>query len=173
MLRPLELGTRSISFRLDLRVLVVRWHTDAPVQMVKDDYAKMLDAAVEHALTNWLLDVRRRDKLPAESSAWVNNTFYPAVAARLAPRRLRMAVLSPPSMTSLHTTDSVQKKEVATPWTRRGRLTLPFLRTRARPWSGCGPWRSARAARTIKSKRQQNHTGRKNVGKRSAQAARG
>lgn len=113
MLRPLELATRSISFRSDLRVLVVRWHTDAPVQVVKDDYAKMLDAAVEHALTDWLLDVRRRDKLPAELSAWVNSTFYPEATARLAPRRLRMAVLSSPFMTSLYTTDPVQKKEVA------------------------------------------------------------
>jgi len=113
MYDTIPLASRTISFRPDLQVMVVRWHTHAPVDVVKDEYGQMLAAALAHNTSDWLLDVRRRDKVPADLSHWVNTAFYPTAVAQLAPRRLRLAVLSSPFMTELYQKDPEQKKEVA------------------------------------------------------------
>jgi hypothetical protein len=110
---PIELASRTISFRSDLQVMVVRWHSHTSVAVVQADYAHMLAVAEANNLTNWLLDVRRRDKTPAELSAWVSDVFYPEAVARVAPRRLRMAVLSSPALTEAYRTDEEQKQFVA------------------------------------------------------------
>ncbi|WP_345110405.1 hypothetical protein [Hymenobacter algoricola] len=73
----------------------------------------MLEAAEASGISDWLLDVRRRQKTPVELSAWVSTHFYPEVVARLAPRRLRMAVLSSPALTESYRVDPEQKKYVA------------------------------------------------------------
>ncbi|GAB2471363.1 hypothetical protein GCM10011375_37820 [Hymenobacter qilianensis] len=113
MYSPLSLPTRTITFRPDLNVLVVRWHTHAAVEVVQADYAQMLDAAEASRCTDWLLDVRRREAAPAALSAWVSHVFYPGAVARLSPHRLRMAVLSSPSLTELYRTDPEHQKHVA------------------------------------------------------------
>lgn len=110
---PIVLASRTLFFRLDLRVLVVRWHTEAATEVVKAEYWHMLEVVATQGLSDWLLDVRRRDKTPAELSAWVNSTFYPKAVAQLAPRRLRLAVLSSPYMTQQYTSDPAQQREVA------------------------------------------------------------
>ena len=56
--------------------------------------------------------MRRRDKTPIELSAWVINDFYPQAIQRLAPRRLRMAVLSSPVLSETYRSDPAQKKYV-------------------------------------------------------------
>ncbi|GAB3868478.1 hypothetical protein GCM10028824_13480 [Hymenobacter segetis] len=113
MAQPIELPSRSISFRPDLRVMVVRWHSHAAFEVVQADYAQMLAAAEEHGISDWLLDVRRRDKIPADLSDWVTHVFYPQATARMAPRRLRMAVLNSPALTEAYTSDPDQRKYVA------------------------------------------------------------
>ena len=59
------------------------------------------------------MDVRRREVIPAELSAWVNKEFYPQAVARLAPRRLRLAVLNSPALTAAYRSDPEQIKQVA------------------------------------------------------------
>ncbi|MBH8559016.1 hypothetical protein [Hymenobacter negativus] len=113
MHQTIELPSRSISFRPDLRVMVVRWHSHATFEEVQADYAQMLAAAEEHGISDWLLDVRRRNKIPADLSDWVTNVFYPQATQRLAPRRLRMAVLNSPALTEAYTSDPAQNKYVA------------------------------------------------------------
>ena len=73
--------------------------------MVQADYAHMLDEAKARGLSDWLLDVRRRDKWPVELSVWVTDVSYPRAVARLAPRRLRLAVLSSPALTEAYVSD--------------------------------------------------------------------
>ena len=112
MFENIELPSRIISFRSDLQVMVVRWHTHAPLEVVQADYARMLAAAEQAGVTDWLLDVRRRDKVTAELSAWVSKDFYPQATQRLAPRRLRMAVLNSPALNQAYVSDPDQKKYV-------------------------------------------------------------
>ena len=78
---PIELASRTILFRPDLNVMVVRWHTHAPLDVVQADYARMLAAAQEHGMSDWLLDVRWREKVTVELSAWVSEPFYPQATA--------------------------------------------------------------------------------------------
>jgi hypothetical protein len=113
MYSPILLPSRVITFRPDLNVMVVRWHTHADFEVVKADYAEMLTAAEASGFSDWLLDVRRREVVTAELSAWVSQEFYPGAVARLSPRRLRMAVLSSPALTEAYRTDPEQKKHVA------------------------------------------------------------
>lgn len=110
---PINLPSRTITFRPDLQVMVVRWHTHADLEVVQADYAQMLAAAEATGISDWLLDVRRREKVTAELSAWVSQEFYPAAVGRMAPRRLRMAVLSSPALTEMYRNDPDQKKYVA------------------------------------------------------------
>ena len=112
MIPPIELPSRTLSFRSDLRVLVVRWKNHVPLEVLQDDYAQMLAAAIRHGMSDWLLDVRRREVAPVELSIWVNKVFYPHAVAQMAPQRLRMAVLSSPALTATYTKDPAQKKEV-------------------------------------------------------------
>lgn len=109
----IELASRTISFRNDLNVMVVRWHTHTSLEVVQADYEQMLAAAEAAGVCDWLLDVRRRQKTPVELSAWVSAEFYPQAVARLAPRRLRMAVLSSPAVSEAYRLDPEQKKYVA------------------------------------------------------------
>ena len=113
MPQSIELPSRTLSFRTDLNVMVVRWHTMVPLDVVKADYALTLAAAKEHGMSDWLLDVRRREVAAPELSAWVNSTFYPEAVALFAPVRLRLAVLSSPALTAAYSTDPGHKKEVA------------------------------------------------------------
>jgi hypothetical protein len=113
MYPTLDLASRSISFRPDLNVMVVRWHAHASLEVVKSDYAEMLAAAEKYGTGDWLLDVRRRDKVSTELGAWASGTFYMQAATRLAPRRLRMAILNAPALTEAYRSDPDQKKYVA------------------------------------------------------------
>lgn len=113
MSEVITLTSRTLLPRPDLNVLVVRWHTEADLDVVKSEYWQMLEVAATQGLSDWLLDVRRRTKAPVELSAWVNSGFYPKAVTRLAPRRLRLAVLSSPFMTQQYTSDPAQQREVA------------------------------------------------------------
>jgi hypothetical protein len=113
MLDHLELTSRTLFFRRDLHLMVVRWKSHVPLEVLQADYAQMLATAVTQGMSAWLLDVRRRDMAPIELSTWVNTVFYPQAVADLAPRRLRMAVLSSPALTATYTSDPAQRREVA------------------------------------------------------------
>ncbi len=86
--------TRTITYRPDLGLLIVRWHQDAALPVLPADYRAMLDVAREHGCARWLLDVRRREGADPALSACASTTFYPLAAEKLAPRRLLLAVLT-------------------------------------------------------------------------------
>ncbi|SMB99679.1 hypothetical protein SAMN00120144_3560 [Hymenobacter roseosalivarius DSM 11622] len=109
----LELACRTLSLRPDLQVLVVRGHSHASFAVGQADDAQMLAIAETAGLHHWLLEVRCREKTMTERSAWVGETFYPQAVARLAPQRLRRAVLSSPALTPAYRTDADQQKYVA------------------------------------------------------------
>jgi hypothetical protein len=90
----LSTTTRTIAYRPDLGILIVRWHQDAGLSVLQADYQAMLEAAIEHSCARWLLDVRRREDTDPRLSEWASTTFYPQAAARLLPQRLRLGVLN-------------------------------------------------------------------------------
>ena len=113
MLPSVELLSRTLSFRTDLNILVVRWQPVVETLAVQADYAQMLASAKAHGMSTWLLDVRRRQVAALELGPWVNGTFYPKAVAQFAPLRLRIAVLSSPALTAAYNKDPAYKKEVA------------------------------------------------------------
>lgn len=108
-----ELATRSITYRPDLGILVVRWHHDAELAVLQADYHAMLAMAEEFGCARWLLDVRRREGTDPALSLWASTVFYPAAATRLAPRRLHLAVLTSDYILDRFVNDPVQKEYVA------------------------------------------------------------
>lgn len=113
MPNPVTLASRTLFVRPDLRLLVVRWHSEAAMEVVQAEYWQTLEIATTHGISDWLLDVRRRQQAPVELSAWVSRSFYPEAVTRLAPSRLRMAVLSTPVMTQQYISDPGHQREVA------------------------------------------------------------
>ena len=113
MLSSIELPSRTLSFRTDLDIMVVRWQPVVETLAVQTDYAQMLATAKERGMHTWLLEVRRRKVAALELGPWVNGTFYPDAVAQFAPQRLRVAVLSSPALTAAYTNDPTYKKEVA------------------------------------------------------------
>ncbi|MBC6988666.1 hypothetical protein [Hymenobacter sp. BT491] len=87
-------ATRTIVYRPDLGILIVRWNQDAELAVLQADYHAMLAAAEQHNCARWLLDVRRREGTDPELSAWASTVFYPLAATRLAPQHLQLAVLT-------------------------------------------------------------------------------
>lgn len=110
---PLLTTTRTIAYRPDLGILIVRWHQDATLPVLQADYQTMLEVAVEHNCARWLLDVRRRENTDPLLSAWASSTFYPQAATRLLPQRLRLGVLNSAYIYDRFRNDPVQQQYVA------------------------------------------------------------
>lgn len=113
MRSPTVLPSRTITFRPDLGVMVVRWHTHTTFEIMQADYAQMLAAAAGSGFANWLLDVRRRDEATVERSAWISQDFYPEAVAQFSPHRLRVAVLNSPALTEAFRTNPELRQHVA------------------------------------------------------------
>jgi hypothetical protein len=107
-----EPTTRTISYRPDLNILVVRWHQDAELAVLQADYQAMLTVATEYHCGRWLLDVRRRENTDPQLSEWASTTFYPYAAAQLAPQRLHLAVLTSSYIYERFANDPVQREYV-------------------------------------------------------------
>ncbi|MGY2133093.1 hypothetical protein ACW9KT_12750 [Hymenobacter sp. HD11105] len=107
-----EPTTRTITYRPDLKILIVRWHQDADPEVLQADYHAMLAAAQEHSCSRWLIDVRRREGNNPEISAWASTVFYPLAASRLAPQRLFLAVLTSAYIYNRFREDAEQRQYV-------------------------------------------------------------
>lgn len=104
--------TRTITYRPDLRIMIVRWFQDASLSVLQADYHAMLAVAEESNCARWLLDVRRREGANPELSAWASATFYPLAATRLLPQRLHLAVLNSSYIYERFLNDPVQRQHV-------------------------------------------------------------
>jgi hypothetical protein len=104
--------TRTINYRPDLNILVVRWHQDAANEVLQADYLAMLAAAEEHGCGRWLLDVRRREGNDPAMSAWASQVFYPLAASRLAPQRLYLGILTSTYIYDRFRNDAEQRQYV-------------------------------------------------------------
>ena len=105
-------ATRTIIYRPDLRIMIVRWFQDAPPPVLQADYHAMLAVAEENSCARWLLDVRRREGTDPQLSAWASATFYPMAAARLLPQRLHLAVLNSSYIYERFLNDPIQRQYV-------------------------------------------------------------
>lgn len=99
--------------RPDLGILVARWSTDAPVPQLQANYETLLQAALEHGMHQWLLDVRRRDALHPAFGQWTTHVFYPGAAAQLAPLPLRIAVHCSPMRLAVYEANPDQQRYLA------------------------------------------------------------
>ncbi|QIL76672.1 hypothetical protein [Hymenobacter sp. HDW8] len=105
--------TRTIAYRPDLGILIVRWHQDASLSVLQADYQTMLDVAIENNCAQWLLDVRRRENTDPQLSAWASATFYPHAAAHLLPQRLRLGILNSAYIYDRFRNDPAHQQHVA------------------------------------------------------------
>jgi hypothetical protein len=99
--------------RHDLGILVARWSDDAPVAQLQASYEELLQAAIVHGLSRWLLDVRRRDQLDPAFGQWTTHVFYSDAAARLTPLPLRVALLCSPVRLGIYEADAAQQQYLA------------------------------------------------------------
>lgn len=109
---PLEPTSRTITYRPDLEILIVRWYADAELAVLQEDYHTMLEVAQEHHCARWLLDVRRREGTDPALSAWASQTFYPFASQRIAPQLLCLAILKANHIYGRFADDPAQRQYV-------------------------------------------------------------
>lgn len=99
----------ALLYRPDLDVLTARWMAEPEPNVVRTEYAAVLDAGRQHGTVRWLVDVRRRPLPDPALAQWVTDTWLPHVATTLAPQRPRLAYLiSPAREEALHTNPALQ-----------------------------------------------------------------
>lgn len=86
----------GLSYRPDLRMVVLRWLRDASLPEMQIGHQAALYLARHHAATHWFIDVRRRLLVDNTHSSWVIDEFLPQAAALL-PGPLRVAYLMSPN----------------------------------------------------------------------------
>ncbi|UOG74223.1 hypothetical protein MTX78_19135 [Hymenobacter tibetensis] len=87
----------NLSYRPDLQLVVLRWLRDASLAELKVAHQAALELALRHQVTNWFVDVRRRQAVNSNNTRWVADDFLPQAALLLLPRILRVAYLTSPS----------------------------------------------------------------------------
>lgn len=91
----------TISYRPDLKMMVVRWMRVITLAEMCQGYELLLQAAIEHQCRQWLLDVRRRNNTDREGAQWMQHYFLPRMARELG-GYVALAYLLPP----IHLRDS-------------------------------------------------------------------
>lgn len=86
----------SLTYRPDLRMVLLRWLRDASLPEMQIGHQAALHLARQHAATHWFIDVRRRLLVDNTHSSWVIDEFLPQ-AATLLPATLRVAYFMSPN----------------------------------------------------------------------------
>lgn len=74
----------QLVYRPDLLVLVGRWMRQTTTPEMHLGYGLLLDGGESQDCAYWLVDARRRDQAANQQDvAWMMETFFPQVAARL------------------------------------------------------------------------------------------
>lgn len=109
----------SLSYRPDLRMVVLRWLRDASLPEVQLGHQAALHLAQQHGAAHWFVDVRRRVAVHSSHTRWIIDDFLPQ-AATLLPAPLRIGYLMSPSRQN-NITERTDLQEVM------HRLQLPTL----------------------------------------------
>lgn len=86
----------QVVFRDDDHRLIARWLRPTTLDETQTGYLAVLRAAEEQRCRHWLVDLRRRNMLPAAAVSWLYVTFFNHAAAQLA-GRLSIAYLIAPT----------------------------------------------------------------------------
>jgi hypothetical protein len=111
----------TLTYRPDLEVLIARWTRPVVLEELQAGYRALADEAERCSSTRWLLDTRTL-VISSEAGRWVNDVFYPTLAARFG-RPLRMAYMVPPDSQRRLSTDS----EMAALFERFQENMFPYL----------------------------------------------
>jgi hypothetical protein len=84
----------TLTYRPDLEVMIARWQRLVTLEELQVGYRCLADEAERRNTVRWLLDTRAL-AISAEAGRWVNDVFYPTLAARFH-RPVRMAYMVPP-----------------------------------------------------------------------------
>lgn len=88
-----DTSTISITYRSDLRLLIARWLRDVSQPELQQGYTQVLQAAVQHQASGWLLDSRRRSQSSAEMVEWLAQEYLPELSPALNGRPVYLACL--------------------------------------------------------------------------------
>lgn len=69
----------TLQYRPEIGSIVVRWSNDSTTPALAQVYSELLEVAKDKSCYHWLLDVRRRDAINEELTAWVKEEFLPTV----------------------------------------------------------------------------------------------
>lgn len=74
----------QLVYRPDLRVLICRWMQQTTPQDLRAGYGLIIEEGASQRCAYWLIDARRREHTAnQQDTAWIMETFFPQVVARL------------------------------------------------------------------------------------------
>ncbi len=77
----------ELCHRVDMCLLILRWHRPASFEESKAAYWAALDLAQQHQCGNWLLDARRREQVDHQLMSWLADYFIDEAVQQLTPVR--------------------------------------------------------------------------------------
>lgn len=106
--------TYSLLYHPKLHAVVLRWLV-FPYTMpeVRASFKAALALARRQNCARWLIDTRHARPVDLELTHWLTREFFPVAAARLAPRLLRLAVISSATRLAQLRADAVLAHAVA------------------------------------------------------------
>ncbi|WP_019946645.1 hypothetical protein [Hymenobacter aerophilus] len=90
---PADTPTISITYRSDLNLLIARWLRDVSQSELQQGYTQVLQVAIEHQVSGWLVDSRRRSQSSAEMVEWLAQEYLPELSPALNDRPVYLACL--------------------------------------------------------------------------------
>ncbi|HEX8428511.1 hypothetical protein [Hymenobacter sp.] len=95
----------NLSYRPDLRMVVLRWLRDASLPELQAAHQAALELALRHSAVFWFIDVRRRQVVNNTHTRWVADEFLPYAAALLPSNKLRIAYFTSPGRQHITNSD--------------------------------------------------------------------
>ena len=90
---PADTPSLTITFRSDLNLLIVRWLRDVSTSELQQGYTEVLQAAIRHQASGWLVDSRRRSQSSTEMVDWLSQEYLPELSPALNNRPVYLACL--------------------------------------------------------------------------------
>ncbi|RYU80101.1 hypothetical protein [Hymenobacter persicinus] len=97
----------QVTYRPELRVLVLRWMRQTTLAELQQGYQALLAEAATHQCWCWLVDARRRDSANQDGTQWMMDVFFPQLAGQIHHKVYLAYLFAPTHLRELEADNSV------------------------------------------------------------------
>jgi len=98
----------QLVYRPDLRVLICRWMQQTTPQDLRSGYGLIIEEGASQSCAFWLIDARRREHTAnQQDTAWLIESFFPQVVARLSQPVFVAYLFAPSHLTDIEANTAI------------------------------------------------------------------